>query len=117
MSDEKRLELLEQQLQETRREMGGKLDNIGNALQGLVRIEERQVNTNSQLSELSSDMRDQENRLRKIEYAIPENLSRRLASIEVTLPGLKELRRWVITGVLAGLGMIGGAALHLVLKG
>lgn len=114
--DEKRLELLEQQLHETRREVSGKLDNIGTALQGLVRIEERQVHTNSHLSELSSDMRDQELRLRKVEVALPENLSRRLASIEVALPGLKELRRWVITGVLAGLGMIGGAVLHLVLK-
>lgn len=115
--DDKRLELLEQQLLETRREVGSKLDSIGTALQGLVRIEERQVHTNSQLSELSTDMREQELRLRAAEHAIPENLSKRLAAIEVALPGLKELRRWVIGGVLSGIGMIGAAVLHLVLKG
>lgn len=115
--DERRLELLEQQLHETRREVSGKLDSIGTALQGLVRIEERQVHANSQLSELSSDLRDHELRLRNTEASIPKRLGQRLEAIETALPGLVEMRRWVITGVLAGLGMIGIAVLNLVLKG
>lgn len=39
----------------------------------------------------------------------------RLQSIERDLPGLKELRRWVITGVLAGVGMMGTALMKLVI--
>lgn len=39
----------------------------------------------------------------------------RLQSIERDLPGLKELRRWVITGVLAGVGMMGTALVKLVI--
>lgn len=39
----------------------------------------------------------------------------RLKRIEQDMPGLKELRRWVIAGVLAGVGMLGAALLKLVI--
>ena len=38
----------------------------------------------------------------------------RLQSIERDMPGLKELRRYVIAGVVAGVGMIGAALMKLV---
>jgi hypothetical protein len=115
--DDKRLEILEQQLHETRREVNTKLDGISTALQSLVRIEERQVYSASQLSELSVDVRDQELRLRQIEVALPKNLDHRLAALELAMPGLKELRKWVVMGVVSGVGMIGAAVVHTVMKG
>lgn len=39
----------------------------------------------------------------------------RIGKIESDMPGLRELRRWVITGVLAGLGMMGAALGKLVI--
>jgi hypothetical protein len=118
MGDENnRLDLLEQRVNSTFNRVEEKLDGISSALQGIVRIEERQVQTNTQLSALNTSAREQDSRLREVERAIPENLGKRLASIEVALPGLKELRRWVVVGVVSGVGMIGAAVLHTVLKG
>lgn len=39
----------------------------------------------------------------------------RISQIEKDMPGLKELRRWVVGGVLAGLGMMGTALGKLVI--
>lgn len=39
----------------------------------------------------------------------------RISTIEKDMPGLKELRRWVVGGVLAGLGMMGTALGKLVI--
>lgn len=40
---------------------------------------------------------------------------RRIQNIEIDLPGLRELRKWVIGGILAGIGMMGAALLKLVI--
>lgn len=39
----------------------------------------------------------------------------RLQAIERDLPGLRELRKWVVAGVLAGVGMLGTALVKLVI--
>lgn len=44
-----------------------------------------------------------------------EQHERRLIDIEKEMPALKEARRWVVTGVLAGIGMMGLALVKLVL--
>jgi len=116
MSDE-RLSLLEQRMDTTIQRVDSKLDNIAAALQTLVRIEERQLHVSKRFDEFSAGATSREERLRQVELAMPENLDKRLSSIETTLPGLKELRKWVISGVLGGLGMMGAAILHTVLKG
>jgi hypothetical protein len=40
---------------------------------------------------------------------------KRLQVIERDMPGLRELRRWVVGGILAGIAMIGTAAVTVVL--
>jgi len=94
-----------------------KLDTITETLQSLVRIEERQIQTGSRLSDVAITLKDYDDRLRVLEKAVPENLDKRLVSIETKMPGLSESRKWVVMGVLAGVGMIGAALVHLVLKG
>lgn len=97
--------------------MDQKLDKLIDAMSSLVRIEERQQATGDRLAMGAQTFQDHESRLRKVELAVPDNLDKRLSVIEIALPGLKELRKWVIMGVLGGLGMIGAALLKLVLVG
>ena len=115
MNDD-RIVILEQRFEGFTVNVDKKLDNITEALRSLVRIEERQLATGDRLAQGSQTFQDHETRLRKIEIAVPENLDKRLSSIEVSMPGLKESRGWVIAGVLGGLAMMGGAIVHTVLK-
>ena len=117
MTDENRIIVLEQRLDATIRRVDTKLDNITEVLQTLVRIEERQILTTQRLSELGASAAKHDERLRETELAVPENLGRRLNTIEALMPGLKEMRTWVIGGVLGCLGMMGVAVAHTVLKG
>ena len=78
-----------------------KLDRIVTTLDSLVRIEERQIVINTRLNEGTVAMALQ---------------SERISRLEVAMPGLKELRAWVITGVLSGIGMMGASLIHLILK-
>ena len=119
MNETERLNLLEQRVghvDATILRVDGKLDDISQALQTLVRIEERQILTGQRLGELAHLGTKNEERLRKVEDDIPKNLDERLGKIETSMPGLKEMRSWVIMGVLGGLGMMGAALAHSVLK-
>lgn len=44
-----------------------------------------------------------------------DNHSLRISAIEQDMPGLKELRRWVVGGILTGLGMMLLALIKLVI--
>ena len=79
-----------------------KLDSIGQSISLLVRIDERQVAIAERLQLGAVTMQKHEERLTKV---------------EVEMPGLRELRRYLIGGVVAGAGMIGVAVLKLVLMG
>lgn len=96
--------------------MDQKLDKLIDAMSSLVRIEERQQATGDRLAMGAQTFQDHEARLRKIEVEMPENLDKRLSSIEAKMPGLVESRKWVVMGLLGGTGMIGAALLALVIK-
>jgi hypothetical protein len=83
---------------ETRRNADG-IAAIGESLHVLTRLEENQSHIAEKLKEGSMRMSDHE---------------RRLQIVEQDLPGLRELRKWVIAGVLAGLGMVGASLFKLV---
>lgn len=117
MSDEdNRINVLERRVDDFSISINGKLDAISNALITLVRIEERQVGHDTKLTEIKAAVVDQETRLRKIEIALPDNLEKRVIDIEKELPPLLESRKWVVTGLLAGVSMIGVSMMHIVLK-
>lgn len=97
--------------------MDQKLDKLIDAMSSLVRIEERQQATGDRLAIGAQTFQDHEARLRKVEMAVPEALDKRLSSIEIAMPALKEGRKWIVMGVLGGLGMMGMALLKLVLHG
>lgn len=76
-----------------------KLDSIGQSISLLVRIDERQVAIAERLQLGAATMQKHEERL---------------SAIEAVMPGLKEMRTYVVAGVMAGAGMIGVAVLKLV---
>lgn len=90
------------------------VSKMADSMTVLVRIEERQLNINSRIDELVKLSADKEVRLRALEIVVPDKVDVRLNDIERSLPSLVETRKWVIMGVLAGVGMIGAALLKLV---
>lgn len=94
----------------------GKLDDIGQSLVILARIDERHINIAESLVKVIDTQGLHASRLAAIERSIPNELDKRLGSIETSMPGLKETRGWVMGGILSGVGMIGLAVVALVLK-
>lgn len=76
-----------------------KVDDIGQSMLMLARLEERHTSVTEQLALGSKVM---------------SNMEVRLALVEQKMPGLTEMRSWVIGGVLSGAGMIGLGILKLV---
>jgi hypothetical protein len=68
-------------------------------LQTLTRIEEKQVGFGESVARSFKEI---------------EKLERRLISVEIEIPALKEVRGWIITGVLGVMGLVGIALLALV---
>lgn len=97
--------------------MDAKIDKIIDAMTTLVRIEERQQSTGERLALGAQTFQDHEARIRKVELEVPGGLDKRLSAIEVEMPALKEGRKWIVMGVLGGLGMMGAALFKLVLAG
>ncbi len=93
-----------------------KLDDIGNALITLARIDERQIAISENLVKVIDTQNLHSDRLSSVERLIPPRLEERLHTVETAMPGLREARSWVVKGVLSGVGMIGLAVVALVLK-
>lgn len=77
-----------------------RLDTVSEALVTLTRLEERHDQTTQEIQTLTRAVADQD---------------RRLGSLERDHPGLLEVRRWIISGVVAGVAMIGLALAKLVI--
>lgn len=94
----------------------GKLDDIGQSLVILARIDERHIGISENLVKVLDTQLHQGERLTALERCVPSNLSDRLGAIETAMPGLKETRGWVVAGVLGGISLMGVALAMLVLK-
>jgi hypothetical protein len=77
-----------------------KIDSLTEAIASLSRIEQRQIS-------IKDDM--------NLAFQKAEAVERRVAAIEVVMPGLIETRRWVTAGMVAGVAMILIAVASLVL--
>jgi hypothetical protein len=74
--------------------------SVSESLRMLASIESQQRHVIESLKEGSIRMTDHEKRLQLVEQ---------------NLPALLEMRKWVVTGVLAGVGMMGAALVKLVI--
>ena len=116
---EERLVLIERRVSDlsgTFERFDKKLDTLGDSLQTLVRIEERQITMSEKLGHGTQTMMNLDSRIRVIEQSLPENLDKRLSVIEIKLPPLIESRKWMILGILGTLGLIGENILHYFSK-
>lgn len=90
--------------------------SISNSLERLVRLEERHIETREALGRAFSSIEKHAETLHDIKMQIPMNLEPRLRSLETQMPGLTELRRWVVAGVMSVVGLIGCGIIGLVIK-
>jgi hypothetical protein len=81
-------------------EIKGTLSKLTDAVTGIERIETRQLNMVNDFEQA-----------RKTQ----SNFEERVALIERDMPGLRELRRWVVGGMVTGIGMMLIAVASLVL--
>lgn len=83
-------------------DMRAAIFDIRDSLQVLARLEERHGETREALSRAFADI---------------EKLETRVQKIELHLPGLIEMRGWVIMGMLGIAGLVGVALVGLVVGG
>lgn len=101
---EERIIILEQHAKGTDTTLGrveNKIDTIVDALNSLVRIEERQSVISIRLNEGAKTMQNHESRIQ---------------AIETSLPGLIEKSNWLVMGVLGVIAIVGAAAAEVIFK-
>lgn len=81
-------------------EIKGTLAKLTDAVTGIERLETRQI---ALVSEIEAARKSQ------------SSFEQRIAAIEHDMPGLRELRKWVVGGMVTGIGMMLIAVASLVL--
>lgn len=98
---------------------------VAEAINRLVLIEERSLETKRTIDRAFETLKDHESRIRQYEEIksfMQENRStindheQRLREVEEKMPLLVETRRWVVMGVLSGLSMMGAGLIKLLMK-
>ena len=90
------------------------VEKISECLERLVRLEERHSETREAINRVTVDISKVQDMVTDIRLRLPDNLDKRLHQVEVTIPGLVEMRRWVVTGALSVLGLFGGSAIVIL---
>lgn len=102
--NETRIALLERDRDELKEAVMSLRDSqasISQSLSRLVALEERHIETRDAIGRAFKHI---------------EKIADRLLEIEKAMPGLKEARAWIISGVLAVVGMVGAGLFALVVK-
>ncbi len=87
-------------------EMRASLSGMQRAMEALVRIDEQQITIRGAIGRAFDEIKEERNKR--------DGLDARVQKLEVDAPSYKELRRWVIGGVLAGMGMLAAALLKII---
>ena len=104
MTDDRRLTAVENAVQDIRDAVG----QIAEAMTKIARLEERHAETRDALARAFSQI-----------HALREDTDDhkvRFAVLEGQIEPLKEARKWVVSGVMAVVSLVGTAAWHLVAK-
>lgn len=86
------------------REVKDTMREMARSLEQLVRIEENQKEMRSSIVRAFDEIKINRSRI--------DLTDGRVSLIENQLPGLRELRRWVIAGVLGALGMVASSIIY-----
>ena len=87
-------------------DMKDALRELTTAVSRLAVVEERQANATAALERAFAAVQRVETEHKQ--------LDQRVQAVEIVMPQLKEMRAWVISGLLAGIGMIGLGMFKLV---
>lgn len=98
-----KIDALKQDVGEMRSSVGA----MARSMEALVRLEEQQRDMRGAVQRAFDEL--------KAESGKREELAREITNIKSELPGYRELRRWVIGGVLAGVGMMAAALISLLI--
>lgn len=89
-------------------ELRQSLNGVQKALESLVRMDEQQNNQRQAISRAFDEIGKERDRR--------ETMESRVHLLEVDAPSYRELRRWVIGGVLTGLTLMGAAVFKLLIS-
>jgi DNA repair ATPase RecN len=89
---------------------------ISNSLERLVRLEERHIETREALGRAFDTIDKHAEALHGIRLAVPPNLEPRLRELENNMPGLLEMRRWMVAGVMSVVSLIGCGVIGLLIR-
>jgi predicted nucleic acid-binding Zn-ribbon protein len=109
---EHRVDALESTMQGALGEIRDGIKEIAHNTGKLALLEERHAETRDGLNRAFDAIKECEDQHDRHIEAYNE----RMRPIEAALPGLKELRRWVIAGILAIVGVVGTAVVTLVVS-
>lgn len=84
------------------------LDKISEAINRFSLLEERHLETRGALERAFQAIEKQEK--------WQDETDKRLTAIEIAMPQLKETRKWVVMGILAGVSMIGAGLFKLLMS-
>lgn len=90
--------------------------SISNSLERLVRLEEHHIETREALNRAFSAIEKLATTMHEVKLQIPANLEPRLREVEMQMPGLLELRRWLVAGVMSVVGLIGCGVIGLLIR-
>jgi hypothetical protein len=89
-------------------EMRASMKSMERAMESLVRIDEQQSNQRAAIGRAFDEIKD--------ERKARETMAERVHLLEVDAPSYKELRRWVVGGVLTGIMALLAALFTIVFK-
>lgn len=98
-------------LERDRDEFRVSIKEISDSLKALVRLEERHAETREAVIRIWNAIRENEESCKKRS----DQLEREIKSINEHMPGLKEMRKWLVTGVMGIIALVFLAILGMVI--
>ena len=112
----RRVEVDQSEMREVITSLRESQQSISNSLERLVRLEEQHVETREALSRAFAAIEKLAMNSHEIKLQIPSSLEPRLRAVEMQMPGLLELRRWLVAGVMSVVGLIGCGLIGLLIR-
>lgn len=89
---------------------------MGEAIQRLVRVEERQTEMKDGQTKFAAVIDRFDDRLRSVEASIPENLAGKLDIVTAEMPTLILAKNWALGAVALVMTIVGGALVVMLMK-
>ena len=95
--------------------LGDRMANIENAIERIT-VCTQSIAENVKVIAVLEERHAETSRAIERAFQVMKEIEVRVRVVEVELPGLKEIRQWVMTGVLTTVGFVGAAVVALVVN-